>query len=215
MMNARRSFPFYSNTPDNFHCYQAALRMVLEYFEPNRSYTWEELDQITGHKTPYTWPFLGLLYCQKLGLHVKTIELFDYQKFAASGYSYLVEKFGALYADTQREYSDLQEEMTNARKFIGLSDVEMRVPTDADLRSAFDAGEATICNVNARVLQKRDGYTGHFVVLTGISDDGVWLHDPGLPSMENRYCPWSVFDQAWSYPDKEARNVYFISRGAS
>jgi hypothetical protein len=212
MNSIHHSVPFYSNTPDNFHCFQAALRMILSHYVPERNYTWEELDSVTGRTSDYTWPLVGLSYCRSLGLSVDVVESFDYARFVAEGYEYLLQRFGKEYADTQKKNSDLEQEKVNARGFVASVRIEVRIPSQEDLSRALLSGRLAMCNVNARILQDRDGYAGHFVVLTGVQDSGLWLHDPGLPAMEDRFCSWSMFECAWSYPNIEARNVMIISR---
>lgn len=199
--------PFYSNTSDNYHCFQASLRMILSYFLPEREYSWDELDRVTQHTSAYTWPLAGLLYCRSIGLSVKMIDLFDFTRFSNEGYSYLLEFLGREVADTQQKYSDLRQEMSNAREFVSKVNIEMRIPSRKDIHSALAAGNLVMCNVNARVLQQEDGYAGHFVVITGVSNDGPRLHDPGLPPLKDCDCSWNTFERAWMYPNAEAKNV--------
>lgn len=210
MRTMHYNVPFYSNTPDSFHCFQAALRMIIAYYLPDKEYTWDELDEVTGHTSDYTWPMVGLIYCAGLGLSVDTIESFDYERFSQEGYTYLLEEFGQEYADIQKKYSDLEQEMSNARDFLTTINVERRIPTERDIIESLTDGKLVMCNINARVLQEREGYTGHFVVVTGVTSDGLWLHDPGLPPLQDRFCSWSLFDKAWSYPDIQARNAMLI-----
>jgi hypothetical protein len=210
MNNFHRDVPFYSNTPDNFHCFQAALRMVLGYFLPEKQYTWHDLDSVTGHTSDYTWPMVGLIYCVRLGLSVHTIEPFDYERFAREGYNYLVEEFGHEFADAQKRHSNLEQEMKNAWEFMEIVNPQKRIPTETDIVKPLADGALVICNLNARVIQEREGYSGHFVVVTGVSTEGPTIHDPGLPPLQDRFCPWTVFDKAWSYPNIQARNSIII-----
>jgi hypothetical protein len=206
-MALKLEVPFYSNTPDDYHCYQAAFRMVLAYYMPNRTYTWEELDVITAHTRPYTWPLAGTLYCISLGFQVLWIETFDYRRFSKEGYSYILETYGKEVADAQLKNSDIPQETSYAAELIQSVNVQNRVPTWDDLEACLLKGYLPICNVNSRVLSERSGYAGHSVVITGISEDGVWLHDPGLPPVENRFISCERFDKAWAYPNEQARNV--------
>jgi hypothetical protein len=210
MKNLHRNVPFYSNTPDNFHCFQAALRMVLGYFIPDKEYTWDDLDYVTGHTSDYTWPMVGLIYCVRLGLSVHAIEPFDYERFAREGYDYLLEELGEEVADAQKRHSDLKQEMKNAGDFIKIVNLERRIPTETDIVKPLAGGALVMCNINARVIQEREGYSGHFVVVTGVDAEGLQIHDPGLPPLQDRFCSWSLFDKAWSYPNIQARNAMII-----
>ena len=46
-----RNVPFFPNTADNTHCLQAVLKMILKYFEPQKDYSFEELN-ILSDKAP-------------------------------------------------------------------------------------------------------------------------------------------------------------------
>ncbi|MEI7653301.1 MAG: hypothetical protein WCJ70_03425 [bacterium] len=60
--------PFFPNTSDDTHCYQAVLQMILGYFLPLEAHTLQDLDSITGKTDQkWTWPTAGLmwLYAQR------------------------------------------------------------------------------------------------------------------------------------------------------
>lgn len=200
--------PFFGNTDDDMHCFQAALRSVLAYLLPDRMYDWKELDEITAHAPSlYTWPLAGALYCASQGLKVHWIEAFDYGRFSREGYTYLVEFYGQEVADDQRKNSDIEAEMDRARQLLDVIDVEARIPAREDLVSHIKSGQPVIANVNSMALNDRQGYFGHFVVVKGIDENNVVLHDPGLPPKPSRYVSWRQFDQAWAYPEERSRNL--------
>lgn len=206
-MTVKLEVPFFSNTPDNYHCFQAALRMVLAYYVPTRIYDWEELDRLTAHTANYTWPSAGLLYCASMGLDVRLIDGYDYKRFASEGYDYLLELVGKEVADDQERNSNLAQEMRYANELLSVIPTDKRIPAFDDLREHLQAGALVICNVNSCALRGQQGYAGHFVAVIGVNDDGVWLHDPGLPALENTFVSWEQFDRAWSYPNLQARNI--------
>jgi hypothetical protein len=206
-MRVKLEVPFFSNTPDDFHCFQAALRMVLAYHFPTKTYDWKKLDRLTAHTANYTWPSAGLLYCASIGLEVRLMDGYDYKRFAIEGYDYLVEIAGKEVADDQQRNSDLAQEMEYAKKLLSIIPAEKKIPSLENLRECLLQGRLVICNVNSRTLNVQGGYAGHFVVVIGLNDEGVWLHDPGLPAIENRLVTWDEFDRAWSYPDSRARNI--------
>ncbi len=212
-MSVKLEVPFFPNTSDNYHCFQAALRMVLAYCLPGRRYDWQELDRLTAHTANYTWPSAGLLYCVSIGIEVQVIDDTDWKRFSSEGYKYLVELLGKEVADDQRKNSDLDQEMRYARQLASTIPVEKRIPSHADLQGCLSGGVPVICNVNSRALHGQQGYTGHFVVVIGANEDGVWLHDPGLPPFEDAFVTWDRFDDGWSYPDSRARNIIAFRRG--
>jgi len=56
-------------------------------------------------------------------------------------------------------------------------------------------------------LNKRNGYTGHFVVIKGYDGNLLTIHDPGLPPMENRRIDFQTFENSWAYPNDDAKNI--------
>jgi len=44
-----KKIPFYPN-PDNTHCFQAVIKMILKYYFPKEEYSWKELEKLTGKK---------------------------------------------------------------------------------------------------------------------------------------------------------------------
>ena len=199
--------PFFSNTPDNFHCFQAALRMVLAYYLPARPYNWEELDRVTAHTANYTWPSAGLRHCGSLGFNLRVIEDFDYQRFCEEGYGYLFELSGKEVAEDQRTNSDLAQEMRCAKELVAALPIERRIPSRKDIIECLENEMLVVCNVNSCALDGKEGYNGHFVVAIGANDLGVWLHNPGFPPRQNEFIKWNRFEPAWSYPDDRARNI--------
>ena len=58
--------PFYKNTKDSLHCFQACLRSVLKFYFPKKDYSFEYLDRITVHKKGKgTWVSAALLFLAK------------------------------------------------------------------------------------------------------------------------------------------------------
>ena len=200
--------PFYSNTPDDTHCFQTALRMVLKYFLPAQEYTWDELDQLTAKRAGlWTWPLAGLMELQSMGFCVAHIESFDYDRFIKCGEHYIYAMYGREAGDAQVRHSDIMQERELAKVFVDKISTERRIPQLDDVIDLMNKGFIVICNINARMLNERKGYSGHFVVLIGYSADTVILHDPGLPPIENRVVSKNTFMRAWEYPDAKVKNV--------
>ena len=208
----RRTVKFFANTPDDSHCFQAVLKMVISHFWPHEEYDWATLDTITARVAPYTWPTAGTLWALKRGLCVNVIESFDHRRFSTEGYRYLLNEFGPEVADDQKLNSKLEQEMKFSAELLRTGSVETRVPCLSEVAACVGGGGVAVCNVNSRVLNGRDGYAGHFVVILEVDRSGVHLHDPGLPPLSNRYVDTSRFEKAWGYPDDRARNLTCFRR---
>ncbi len=200
--------PFYANTPDNTHCYQAALKMILKYFLPGKDFSWQELDIITAKvEGLWTWPMAGLIWLKRNGFEAVDIEDFDYASFAQDGPTYLEKLYGKEVAAEQVAHSELKQEQKYALEMINEISIEQRLPEFSDITTLLEKEYLVCCNVNGHKLDDIDGYSGHFVVIKGYTAGGLVLHDPGLPAVENREVDNATFLKAWAYPDEKAKNL--------
>ncbi|HVY63271.1 MAG TPA: C39 family peptidase [Gammaproteobacteria bacterium] len=201
--------PFFAN-PDATHCFQAALKMVLGRFRPQLEHSWEELDRITGKVEGFgTWPFAGYTWLKAQALDVTNIEIMDNARFAAEGRAYLAELGGQELAQVDAGL-DLAPVQAEAAVFVDAVRCEVRIPTLDDVRRAVAAGDIAVCNVNSRVLNGREGYSGHFVVVKGFDERGFVIHDPGPPGKPNRRVAFDAFEKAWSSLSETLKNLVVI-----
>jgi hypothetical protein len=206
--------PFFPNTDDGTHCFQAAIKMALSYLLPNRELSYDFLDKVSKKKPgKWTWPTAAIFWMIGEGLTVRLVEEFDYSSFAKKGYDYLVDRYGEAVAKAQRDNSDLPEEAKLASKFRSKDIVEYRSPTIADVEKEIKKGRVVIVNLNAQGLYGLDGYSGHFVVICDVERDGVTLHDPGLPPRPSLRVKYAEFERAWAYPTSRDRNFMSIWKG--
>lgn len=207
-MKIKKDIKFFPNTPDNTHCFQACLKMILKYYFPNEDYSWENLDRISA-KTEglWTWPMAGLVWLSDKGVEVKNIEAFDYKMFSKKGSDYLIEAFGKEVGESQVEHSDIRREVIIAKEFIKKIKIEKRIPEIKDIQVLIKNDYLVMCNVNGMILNNKKGYSGHFILIKAFNDSGFIVNDPGLPEFEDRFVFFELFDKAWSYPDKKARDI--------
>ncbi|MFZ2193045.1 MAG: hypothetical protein WAV31_02275 [Candidatus Moraniibacteriota bacterium] len=208
-MRAYKEIPFFSNTADDKHCFQASLKMIMKYFWPSEDYSWKELEKITA-KIPrlWTWQMAGLIWLQEKGVEVKNIEMFDYEKFIQLGGKYLIEEYGEEVGKRQIENSDIEQEKKLSKKFIEIINTERRIPNIDDIKQLLLDDYLIITNINSRILNNRYGYTGHSVVLKGFSGEEFIINDPGgAPGIENRKVDFELFEKAWGYPNEKAKNI--------
>ena len=207
--------PFYPNTGDGTHCWQAALKMALKYFEPEKDFSYEELDEITAKQEgKWTWPTAGMLWLLERGYQLKLFTNFDYQKFADRGGDYIIEQYGEEIGRAQIENSDIEHELQFTKKFISLAPLQDKLPDFTDLEKFLQVGWVIICNINSAALHWRPGYSGHFIVLCEVSADEVVLHDPGLPAREYFRVSRASFQKAWAYPSEQDKNLLAIKKPA-
>lgn len=200
--------PFFENTPDNTHCFQAALKMGLKFFWPEKEFSWEELEIMTAKKEGlYTWQFAGLLWLKRNGFEAINVEDFDNERFIEIGGKYLIERLGEEVGRKQIEKSDIAQEVKLTKEFIKEIKIINKIPTGDDIKKLLKDKFFIICNVNARILKNREGYSGHFTVVKGYNEDGFIIHDPGLPGIKNQRISFELFEKAWAYPVENAKNI--------
>ena len=205
------SIPFFPNTSDDTHCFQAALKMVLRYFLPERTYSWEELERMSAKKENlWTWPTAAVLNLSKTGFEVVMMESFDYERFAERGEIYLIERCGEEVGKAQIEHSDIVQEKSFAAELVKKLPVIKKAPTFDDVERLMSENYVIVCSVNSRILKNKRGYTSHFVVIVGLNHTIITVHDPGLPAFPDREIQRGLFEKAWAYPSPEDKSLIAI-----
>lgn len=200
--------PFYPNTQDDTHCLQAALKMILKYFLPDKTFSWKELDVFTEKKEGmWTWPIKGILALRDMGFDVLVLDIFDYKKFILDPKGYLRHEYGEEVSAEQIKHSDVDQAAIDAKEALKYITIQKRIPTFADIQQLLDEERLLICLVNSQKLNRRIGYVGHFVVVWKCTQNMVFLHDPGLPPRENRRVTRRVFEEAWADPNEKAKGI--------
>ncbi len=197
----KRIAPYFANTSDNTHCYQASMRMVLKYFLPKKNFSWKKLEELSAKKEgKWTWPTQMQINLQKMGLELIVIDKFDIDSFIAKGGSYLVKIWGKEMGEAQIRHSDIEQERRLFKTYKKLIKSERRAPTLRDLKRLIRNGYLIECNVNSAALNKRKGYAGHSVLVFDYNKSHIILHDPGLPAHPHRKVTNALFKKAWMYP---------------
>ena len=206
----KRIPPFYENF-DNLHCAQCVLRGILEYFEPEEVWDWDTWDQFTG-KEPgkWTWPFKGQVNMAERGYTVRAISDADLQKYLDVGiYECLVERLGKEAADKQKEMADLAKVREELEQLLSHSLVkkEQRIPTLKDIQDMLDEGFLIYASLNAAVLDGKEGYASHVVLVYDMDDKFVYIHDSGMPSSEAQQLPIDLYVKASTTPTESKWSI--------
>lgn len=200
--------PFYANTPDDTHCFQAALKMVLKYFLPQQEFSFQQLENMTAKvEGKWTWPMAGLLWMKRNNFDVLDYENFNYKEFIKRGEEFLLEEYGEEVGKAMIDNSVVGQEFEYAKALLEEIPIREGVVTIQDIRDVIKEGYAPICVINASVLNKKEGYVGHCVVIKEVGEDTVTLNDPGLPPVENRNVSFDDFEKAWACPTEKEKNL--------
>lgn len=204
----RHDVPFYANSEDDTHCYQAAIASVLKYFQPDKDYTFDQLDEMSAKREGlWTWQTQMSINLINAGFDVVSIDDFDISAFVNEGEEYLRRKYGDDVAEAQAKHSDIKQEQELSAKYLEIGEHIQRIPSIEDVKLMLEKGYLIICNVNSMALSGNEGYVGHFVVVFGVDGEQILFHDPGLPPTPSRTETIELFNKAWAYPNEGARNL--------
>ncbi|MEO6761767.1 MAG: hypothetical protein ABI220_05385 [Candidatus Saccharimonadales bacterium] len=206
-----RKVPFIPNEPDDLHCLQASYMMIAKYFDPSFNISMPEWSKITAFDKS-TWASAGLMWFKGHSYDVKHVTLFDYERFIKDGAKYLIDLCGPEVADWQITHSNIPDEVKRAKMLLDSGIVERREPIQADIKDYLDNGYLIRILVNYCKLAEVSGYAGHAVVLYDYDDNGVFMHDPGLPPLPSRYVTWNKLESAWADPGPDNKELDAIKK---
>lgn len=206
--------PFISNTPDDKHCVPVSYMMIIKTFDPSFSMPIEDWAKVTGFEEGKgTWANASLVWLHEHGYEVKHITTFDYPAFVEKQDKYLIELSGEEVGKWMIDHTNMPAEVERTKRLIKAgSIIEKREPTQDDIQQLLDSGYLLRANINFAKLAGQDDYVGHSVVIIGYDAAGVYIHDPGLPAIENRHIEWERFEEAWADPTPNNKELDVIRR---
>lgn len=205
---------FIPNTPDDKHCVQACVGMILAYFLPERRFPMSELEKITGFvEGKGAWEMEELLNYDKYGLAAKVIVNSSYDEFGKRGFKYLEEIMGRDVADWAKENTgDIEIEKKRALEVATKGIHDFRIPTRSDINELLGAGWLVMVDVNSRKLNKRQGFAGHRVLIYAADQQSVVMHDPGMPPHPARQVSWQDLEEAWADPNEDSKMLIVVRK---
>jgi hypothetical protein len=201
------------NGPDGMSCFPACIQMVMRSKNGIGVPSFNEMDAISRRSEgKYTWEYALLAYLARCGFQVRLFSLLDLQKLAANPRDYLVEFYGDEVGADQADNSDLAHLSEDVKAFQGEAGAEWKnaIPDDQTVRSEILAGRYVIPIINQRILQADAGYVAHSVVVYGVSNRGVTIHNPGPPATAANEIAWDLFRKAWEYPSPDTRMMISV-----
>ncbi len=193
------SITFVSNSEDNIHCVNAVFRMVHQYFFGS-DLTWEEIDTLTrAIPGKATWTFIGEMEFAKKGLEVINIEPVDYQLLFEKGENYLTEIVGKDTANYYLTKSYIASVIPFIPEYLKTVKHETRRSTVKEIIEYLKQGALIGAEVNSRILNHRDGFSLHFILIYDFDGENFLVHDPGLPPIEARKVSLEEFDKCFNF----------------
>lgn len=211
-MHVDYDVPFVGNAPQGMHCFSASLAMMLAHFVPGSPAVLEVGNRISSKpRGRAAWPVEAPLWLQRHGFDVGVVFDFDYEAVAISGVDYIRKRYGDEVAAWQEKNTAIPGGSA-VRAFLDEVHFERRVPDFADVAQALVEEKLVMATLNSRRLDGRDGYSNHAVIVKGITDTELIVHDPGPPSSPNQRVSHDDFMVAWSSPATAARYVLSVGR---
>lgn len=168
----RQEVPYIRQLGDS-NCYQACLLMMLRKHFPSEQLTLRQMDRLTGRK-PNHWTFEAQLVPPLLerGLEVRLFATTEYDKISPD---YVEKKYG-------RHVAPLID-YGSVRRAAGHLKPEIFSQTALEWKEVeryFREGWLTMLCVDENALKtgKAGLFSGHAVMLVGISGDRAFIHDP-------------------------------------
>jgi hypothetical protein len=205
-----KEMPYFRQN-DDVHCFQACLKMVLKHFLPKKNFTFMELDRMScRHGDNRSWVCSAAICLNMMDLKVKLYSIFDYKKFSKRGAEYIKEFYPDNVAKNIISYSDIDSEVKNADAMLSKNIFKLKKLSFSEINKWFMRGKKIILLVNWGMLNNKE-FSGHYVLLTDIDDDNVYIHDPDIEKgSPNRKVEKNLFIEAWKHPEGE--NAFLISR---
>ena len=192
--------PFYKSKKDT-DCGLLALKMALAYL--GEKYICQKIaKEIRQLDTGLVWS-VGVARASKmLGFPTKFISTTNFSHEESD-------------IDYYKKYSDdrgkiILKELFEEIKKIGVEVQERDMPID-ELLSYVSENSIPIVLVNWYVISGKEGFSGHFLPISGYDEENIYVHNPGLASAMP-YLPIkrNVFLKAWESKgtDKDTIIIY-------
>lgn len=183
--------PSFHENWDDVHCMECTMRSILEFFEPDTQFTREDVNELTQKiEGKCSWPYFCMNSLLERGYKIKFITPFGIDQILESGFEkYLIRVQGEKDALNTIQISppiaDIEKACADIVVNENLIQIE-KIPDVDDIKNLLDEGYLIKSMIDARALNKREGYNGHAVLIFAMDDEHIYFHDSGLPPVPNR-----------------------------
>lgn len=184
---------FYANKPDDNHCLQASVLMVLNSLGHDMS--WEQVNKLTKYDDRYySWTIVAASIVSQYIPNTRLVTGLDYKKLANDGEEYLKFLWPSQWYESQRQHASpgFKREQQFAKDFKGKFELVNRKLSSEELSNLIK-DNLIISLINPYIIRAGNGVSGHFVVVYDSVDDRFIYHDPGNPPIEKAQANKDVF----------------------
>lgn len=197
-MRINNKIPYVSN-PGNA-CALACYTMTAKYFFPET--TFNEVAKISDWEPGYViWPFKFWLWIMDQGIKIVDYDLIDYERWVNEGLDGLKKSAGKaefeFYLKNTKKLESYDQDIKKVLDHPNFT-YNRKKPEFIDLERVLDKGVVCEVVLNADVLNGKEGFNLHRVVILDINENKVAFHDPRReenlpPRIENK----DLFEKAW------------------
>jgi 23S rRNA pseudouridine1911/1915/1917 synthase len=176
-----KQVPFYGNHEDGMHCMLATYRSVLDYFLQKR-FDWDAIEGLTGYKTGLAaWTVSSLPKMQAMGLDIRMIEPFDYQRYLNEGEEYLRTIYSPEEIYWYRKNTNILNIKDDIPEFLKHIKYECRRASLKDIDAMLSGDRLVFVTVNSKILNGSTGFVSHAILVLGKEGNDYVVHNPGPP----------------------------------
>jgi len=190
--------PFVKNK--NAQCGQANTIAVIKYFYPKKKVTFKQINKIIHAKPDkYTWPLQVAIALNHFGIKAKAFskDKYDVGQKGIDGFKKAFGKDFDYIFDKWIDYPMYEWAVKTAkRKKL----FEVKATPSKKIGRIFKNGNIVMAVIDWNVLKgiKNKPYEGHFVIITGIEKNNVYITDPDYG--KNLKHPKKRFIKAYTVP---------------
>ncbi len=173
-----RDIPYYQQT-ESGNCLQTQLKMALKYYYPEKDYSFDYLDEMTGRtQGKWTWTSQAISFLLEEGLDIYYYSTTPYDDILAGGEDFLLSHYGEEDGNIMLRHTNFDALYDSIRV---LNDTGRYINKKLDfgyLEQEFDKGAHLIVLIDVATLyDTRGSFSGHFTTVTGFDDEYVWFHN--------------------------------------
>ncbi len=167
------NIPFIKSEKD-IECGQRVLQMVLAHFGEEHSL--EEIGKLEETlPSGLTWTVGIAVAARKLGFPVKIISTTNFSHD---------DEIEFYKKNSSDEGQKTLFRLVDESKILGVENIEKNMSIE-ELQELLSEDSIPIVLVNWFSLAGREGYHGHFLVLSGYDDEYIYVHNPGIANAQN------------------------------
>ncbi len=178
--------PYFANK-DGYSCQQAVIKMILSYFEPDKYWSWEEMDELCEYeKGKATWDTFAIYnLTSKMGYECLTYDDFNHKAFSENPKEYLSKVYDEEFTEWCYENSNIALAVKYAENIAlnknNLITIQQKSYTLDDLKNLISKNFLICAWVDSNILSRRSSgeVNGHFILIYNIDDKYIYFYNPG------------------------------------